>query len=175
MENAVRTRYGTRRLVSTRSEWEWEGAVHEYVRRADGVHVGQAVQNTLMGVSMVHDANGGKSGSRYQRDAAILEQAVLEQPSNARSRFYLGNTYRALGLDDEAIEQYMIRIQLGHWVEEQFVSALNIAHILKKRYGAHSQLHPQPFFVPGLLCFLPTTPATPQPHVPSLEPTRSLA
>jgi hypothetical protein len=43
---------------------------------------------------------------------------------------------RALQRVEEAITQYLLRIKLGGWVEERFMSALNIADLSKKHWEA---------------------------------------
>ena len=65
---------------------------------------------------------------KYQRDADILEAALVEEPNNARYRFYLAQSYRDAGNYPKAIQHYQQRVDMGGWEEEVYRALLEIAH-----------------------------------------------
>lgn len=78
---------------------------------------------------------------KYMRDVGLLEADLERDPDNARSRFYLAQSYAdasgALVLDgghkadlrQKAFENYMRRITMAGWVEEVFVSHMRAADL----------------------------------------------
>lgn len=56
---------------------------------------------------------------------------------------------RALNRDEEAITQYLMRIKLGGWAEERFMSALNIADLTKRHWEAGKLISAQVRSRPG--------------------------
>jgi tetratricopeptide (TPR) repeat protein len=73
---------------------------------------------------VVHYADGGCRADKFERDRALLEAAARDAPSDARTRFYLANTYRDLGMWEEAAREYEARAALGGWAEEVYLSHL---------------------------------------------------
>eukprot|EP00798_Chlamydomonas_sp_ICE-L_P027959 gene27959-8841_t len=85
------------------------------------------------GMYFNHDAGGGSDGKRYTRDATILEQSCAEEPNNPRPHFYLAQTYNSLRRNSDAIRAYIKRISMTNgWMEENFMSALEIAEIMRR-------------------------------------------
>lgn len=56
-----------------------------------------------MAWSIGDDGSRRTSGNKYTDDAAILEQALIAEPDNARHRFYLAQTYRDAGQPGDAL------------------------------------------------------------------------
>ena len=79
------------------------------------------------GIYSLHDSLMTRG---FERDAVLLESALAENPSDPRSIFYLGNTYNMLERKEDAIEQWAMRISLGGWDEEVYMSALYLASVL---------------------------------------------
>lgn len=54
---------------------------------------------------------------------ALLEAEYERDPSNGRTVFYLANTYRDMGMMDEAIDKYEQKLAMsGQWIEEVVLS-----------------------------------------------------
>jgi glycosyltransferase involved in cell wall biosynthesis len=117
--------YENLRLVRAGKEWEYIGATHEYLHAANGQNFVKA-SLPPSDLQLIHHADGGSRSDKFQRDKRLLEQAAIEEPHDARTRFYLANTYRDLGNCTAAIEQYRVRTQLGGWYEEIYVSHVEI-------------------------------------------------
>eukprot|EP00798_Chlamydomonas_sp_ICE-L_P027968 gene27968-8850_t len=91
-----------------------------------------------------HDASGGSDGKRYTRDATILEQSCAEEPNNPRPHFYLAQTYNSLRRNSDAIRAYIKRISMTNgWMEENFMSALAIAEIMRSQLESGREVDTQ--------------------------------
>lgn len=120
--------------MSSKYDWKYYGKVHEYIAPAD--NVAQAANATADNEtfedttgtlpSSIYSIHHSEWNRGFERDAELLESAVAENPEDDRARFYLGNTYRALERNEEAIVQWSARIALGGWQEEIYLSALEI-------------------------------------------------
>lgn len=117
--------YAVPRLVRGDRRWWFEGATHEHLA-GDG----PVVQRPLPGLVVHHHADGGRRAEKFERDRRLLEEAVAEDPTDARAWFYLGQTLRDLGLVDEALDAYRRRAELGGWDEEIAYSLLQIGLLL---------------------------------------------
>lgn len=115
-------------LVATRCPWRFEGVLHEYIE-TDMAHSTEVLQGPVI----LERREGARSQDpkKYERDAEVLEQALLEAPDNARYMFYLGQSRKDAGQPTEAIEAYRRRIAMGGWEEEVFVSLLRVAQLLE--------------------------------------------
>lgn len=107
--------YGVIRLVRGDRRWWYEGATHEYIATD-----GDFTQESLKAWGIEHHTDGSSRGDKLVRDAGILKRALVEDPSNPRSVFYLAQTYRDLGRPDAAIKYYRRRVEMSGWDEEVF-------------------------------------------------------
>jgi tetratricopeptide (TPR) repeat protein len=115
------------RLFRADLSWAYSGLTHEWPQRKDGSTCsGPRIEQ----IEYIHHKDGGNRSSKYQRDLDFLQRAVQDDPSDARSHFYLANTYRDLDDCTRAIPQYHLRIALGGWEQEVYMSWLSIARCL---------------------------------------------
>jgi len=128
-------RYGVPALINIKNVvWHWKGVVHNYL-------TGSNKHETLSGVTILpRSGKGGKSHGvsqriKYLRDAIMLEQELEKNPNDARSRFYLAQSYRDCGENELAYKNYKERIRLGGWEEEVYCSMLEAARC-KRKFGA---------------------------------------
>lgn len=132
------SRYAVPALINIRaSKFRWEGPVHNLLRTIEGPGFARARKDVWI---IYHSHQGAKSHGltpeqKYSRDAEILEQEMLKDPSNARNQMLLGQSYRDAGLHAKAIEAYRKRVTMAGWDEERFVSQLEIGK-LHVRMGA---------------------------------------
>ena len=130
--------YRRTQLVRSALPWRYEGVLHEYITCDDAGPSGH-----LSGIRMRrnHDGARRKDPQTYRRDAAVLE-AALETETSAfllsRYRFYLAQSYRDCGEREKALENYLIRAEMGFWPQEVFVS-LYYAAQLKEWLGYPEQ------------------------------------
>lgn len=141
------TEYSNRRLVSATYDWRYSGKVHEYIepvgrggRAFAGMEPGEAEAETAAAwvagalppsVFSLHDSEYARS---FDRDLALLQAAIEEDPADERAHFYKGNTLRVMGRRDDAFLAWAARVELGGWEEEVYLSMLGIANELEEAW-----------------------------------------
>lgn len=133
---SIKIRYGGLtyyrvQMIRSNTGWRWVGAVHE-VLVAPNMHN----QGTIDGVTMVIIGGGDRSNDpqKYQKDAALLEKTVENNPFCTRSVFYLAQSYRDAGMLEESLRNYEKRVRMGGWDQEVFVAMYQIG-LLKESMG----------------------------------------
>ena len=111
-------------LVRTGPAWRYEGPTHEYLTCNDPVR--RAVFGALR---ITHHADGGARHDKFERDLALLSGHLVGHPDDARSTFYLAQTYRDLGRSEEALATYEHRATLGGWHEEVYYALLQVGEM----------------------------------------------
>lgn len=125
-------RYAVPHLVDVRaSRFRWEGPVHNYLVTLEGPRRRQLRKDVWI---IFHHGQGAKSHGmtqeqKYLRDARLLEEDLAQHPDNARSQFYLGQSYRDAGHLEKALEAYRKRTTMGGWAEEKFVAQLEVGRL----------------------------------------------
>jgi len=121
-------RYAVRHLIDVRSTvYRWAGPVHNYLSVVGGKER-RALRKDVWIV--YHHAQGAKSHGvtqeqKFMRDAKLLEQELAEHPNDARSQFYLAQSYRDAGMHEQALGAYKKRASMENgWDEERFVAQL---------------------------------------------------
>lgn len=118
--------YVRNQFVKSSLNWKWVGVLHETL-------LSDQVQATgkLEGVKNFVRSEGCRSRDphKFEKDAQILEEALVKEPENARYRFYLAQTYRDGGSLEKAMENYQKRVEMGGWPEEVFCSKYQIAQL----------------------------------------------
>ena len=118
-------RYALPALIDVRhNRWKWRAPVHEYLECLTG----EGKQRLLTRVWILYHA--GESGrsrgltqrEKYLRDAALLEEALRDNPADARNRFYLAQSYRDAGELERAYEHYDLRASMAGWDQETHVA-----------------------------------------------------
>lgn len=131
------SRYSRVFMVKGDQDWKWEGVLHEAV--------GSSVARSSGTFENVYDfvtAEGARSKDpeKYLKDAAVLEEALKEDPNNSRYRFYLAQSYGDAGKNEESIVNYEKRVALGGWDQEVFWSLFKIAELKKGLKEKHEEL-----------------------------------
>jgi len=107
------------RLVRKDSPALYHGVTHEYI----GVNNPPLLNEW----HFVDHATGSNRPEKIERDTRLLEGYLATHPDDARSLFYLAQTYKDAGKFKEAIAAYEKRIAVGGWDEEVFQARLNVA------------------------------------------------
>lgn len=124
-------------LVSAALPWRWQGVLHEYL------DAGQPVaQPRLPGVWIAVTPDGARSADpdKFAKDAAVLEQALREEPDNARYVFYLAQSWRDAGRPELALAHYARRAAMGGWDEEVWYALLQCAQLAERLGQPHEQV-----------------------------------
>ncbi len=94
-------------LIDTRLPWKWEGVMHELLSCAEA-KTNAVLENVINVCNAVQGARA-TDPSHFLKDAAILEAALKEDPSNSRHVFYLAQSYLNAGKYDLALQNYIRR------------------------------------------------------------------
>lgn len=113
--------YYNTRLLRKGSPARYHGVTHEYLS------VTEQAKLPSDAWWFTDHATGSNRVDKYERDTRLLEAYLVDHPGDERSLFYLAQTYRDRGLDQEAIALYRQRVQAGGWDEEIWYSKLAIS------------------------------------------------
>lgn len=130
-------RYRLPALVDIRNtRWEWQGVVHEALVCPDGMP-----ETVLLDDAWIrcHVGEGSRSRGlseeqKYLADAALLAAEWQRNPADARTCFYLAQSYHHAGHHQRAHETYRHRAAMNGWIEETFIARLR-AGLLAEQLG----------------------------------------
>ena len=136
-------RYAVSHLINVRSaSYRWAGPVHNYL-----VVEGEERLELRKDVWIVyHDAQGAKSHGvtqeeKFLRDAKLLEEELSRNPEDARSQFYLAQSYRDAERPEQALAAYKKRASMENgWDEERFIAKLEAGRICRRLDRAESEV-----------------------------------
>lgn len=118
--------YHRRSLVRSALPWRYQGVLHEYLT-CDEPH-GEAF---LPGLRVIPHRDGARARDpdTYRKDALLLEQALIDDPTDARNVFYLAQSYRDAGDYELSVRNYRRRIEMGGWIEEVWYSQYQVGQL----------------------------------------------
>ena len=118
--------YPRRQLVRDALPWRYEGVLHEYIVCEEA-----GAEAELKGIRTIPYQDGSRSRdpNTYRRDALRLEEALIDDPDNARYVFYLAQSYRDARDPESALRHYRRRAEMPGWREETWHSLYQIALI----------------------------------------------
>ncbi|MBS0656389.1 MAG: glycosyltransferase [Verrucomicrobia bacterium] len=111
-------------LINNKLHWEYVGVLHEVLSPPPG-----DPGATLEKVVNIYTTDGARSKDplKYQKDAALLEAALEDEPDNARYMYYLAQSYSNAGDMQAALEAYTKRAGMIGFYEETYCALLQIA------------------------------------------------
>lgn len=121
-------RYWVRNIVKNNIGWKWHGVLHEALECLDAKTYGELNHSVIQARqegARAHDPD------TYKKDAALLTQALIDEPDNTRYQFYLAQSWRDADEYELAIMHYKRRIAMGGWEEEVFYSKYQIARLME--------------------------------------------
>lgn len=122
-------------LISvTDKRWCWKEPLHEYLEPIG--HSPHYLPLAYMTV-LKNTVKGGRSlgvtqREKYLRDAAILKDALLTDPDNPRSMYYLANSYRDAGEQEMALAAYQKRAGHPGWDQETYDAMMQAGLCLER-------------------------------------------
>lgn len=128
-KNQTDKKYWVRNIIKNDIGWKWSGVLHECLTCENAKtedDIDHAVIQARQEGARAHDPN------TYRKDAALLTQALIDEPGNTRYQFYLAQSWRDADDPDQAIIHYKRRIAMGGWEEEVFYSKYQIAIAMEK-------------------------------------------
>jgi hypothetical protein len=99
------------------------GATHEYL------DLQGSSRERLADIWYIDHASGANRAGKSERDARMLEEDLVRDPGNARSVFYLAQSYRDAGELVRARDAYRRRVAMGGFDEEVWYSLHEIARL----------------------------------------------
>lgn len=122
--------YWRRQLFRDGPAWRYEGVVHEYATCDDPV-----TEARLEGDYYIESRRlGGRNldPQKYARDRDLLLAEVERNPEDARSVFYLAQSYYDLGDFANARDWYARRADMGGWDEELYYALFRVAESMSQ-------------------------------------------
>lgn len=117
--------YRNVRFIRRDVECNYVGATHEYLDFATTPTERSMAKNTMY-IEDVGD--GGSKEDKFRRDIRLLTEEHIDAPNNARTVFYLANSYCDVGDTDDAIMWYKKRIGMKGWDEEVWYSTYRLGN-----------------------------------------------
>ena len=113
--------YSNLRLLRASEPWVCRGSTHEAWVCPPGR------RTTTLASPMIQDLNdGGSRSDKFERDVRLLQGDLVAEPNDARTLFYLGQTYKSMGRAAEAREVLLKRIAVGGWDEETYMARVYV-------------------------------------------------
>ena len=104
----------------------YKGVTHEYLSTPFGcVPLSDEI------AYMRDYCDGGSKGDKFVRDQQLLEAYMADNSTCARTKFYLAQTYRDMGLITKSVDMYRQYLKLDSWDEEKFYAQYMIGSLLK--------------------------------------------
>lgn len=118
--------YSRIQLFKSDIDAKYKGVLHEYL---DCPNI---EPKDLTGCYIMFGASGARSTdpNKYIKDALLLEQAMQDEPDNARYVFYAAQSYRDAARPARALDLYLRRCAMRGWIEEEYISLLESAKIM---------------------------------------------
>ena len=117
-------------LVSNRENYFYRGVIHEYLEGPK-----DRTAALLKGCVVKANTEGARSLDplKYHKDAEVLRQILKTEEDPfliSRYTFYLAQSCRDSGQNGEAIANYLKRVGLGYWAEEEYCSLLYAGRLM---------------------------------------------
>ena len=130
-------------LLNNKRKWKFTGVLHEYLEKDEdflesthSIHGNYYIQSGRLG-------DRSKDPQKYIKDAIVLRDAYHDPDTKDflknRYVFYCANSYKDAGMYEEAIEWYKKTLIRQGWIQERYVSCLQIyecyVKLGKKEHG----------------------------------------
>jgi len=122
--------YWRRQLFRDGLGWRYKGVVHEYADCA-----GRFTEARVEGDYYIDSRRLGarsRDPQKYARDADLLLAEVQANPADARSVFYLAQSYYDLGDFANARDWYGRRAEMGGWDEEVYLALFRMGQAMSQ-------------------------------------------
>jgi hypothetical protein len=126
-------KYFNLRFVKSREGWRYRGSVHEWMKNTkykneeDAPPIHRILENIVLFQDRTQDDN--KSGKRFNRDKVLLLADHKNDPTDARTLFYLAQTCSCLNHLEDSLFYYKLRLELEGFQEEKFHSFLRAGEV----------------------------------------------
>jgi len=104
---------------------EWAGALHE-----DFKENRELTRYFIKDIERLHLSNDERFGEAKERNLEVAKHQVETEPNDPRSYWNLGNSYKALGKDSEALEAFEKFLETSQSDDEKYIVRLRRAESL---------------------------------------------
>ncbi len=135
--SGMNDKYYNIRLIKNNCGWRYRDPIHEWLKDTtiDGDSPRYPVNRIpdSYGIVIYQDRtqDDDKTGKRFRKDFVILLQEHEKRPDNPRILFYLAQTCQSLGMNREALEYSIKRLELQGFQEERFHSFMRCGNCCK--------------------------------------------
>jgi len=115
--------YWRKQVFRSGLRWAYRGVVHEYSVCLDA----SSTEGRINGDYYIESRRLGHRNlapDKCLQDARLLHQALVETPDDARTVFYLAQSYFDSHVLDQALHYYTLRSKMGGWDEERYYALL---------------------------------------------------
>jgi len=127
-------RYSRPLLINNRKKYKFIGVLHEYLTSMEPSDTTADLKGDYYLISG-REGNRSKDANKYLKDAAVLEQAIVEEKDKFlknRYVFYCAQSYKDGGNRAKAIEYYKKCLDLPIWDQERYYSAYMLGDLYKR-------------------------------------------
>lgn len=115
-------------LIKSGIHWRYVGETHEYVESDERINT-----NFFHGFTIEHKQDSSTRSNKTNRDICFLLKCLKSDPSNCRNLFYLGESYKANGEYDKALEYYRKYFDTSIHPEEKYYTKYQIGWCKMKK------------------------------------------
>ena len=128
--NSEGFRYSRHQLFNNRKKWCYKGVLHEYAACMEPASPTKDIIGDYYFISG-RSGDRSKDPNKYFKDALVLEKAVEKalvekDPLYNRYVFYCAQSYSSCNMHEKAIEWYKKALTIDMWIQEKYVSCLEI-------------------------------------------------
>lgn len=114
-------------LVKLQKKFYYVGSTHEYLTSDQLL-----IRSNFDGLKLIHHADGGSRGDKFERDKKLLEADLENDYTNSRTHFYLAQTLADLGESEKSKFEYLLAYKYSKWNEERYVALLRAAVLTRR-------------------------------------------
>jgi len=117
--------YWRTQIFKCNDDWKYIGVLHEYPSNNKSNNVIVKLPRDIFVLSRRLGARN-ITGDKFRKDIEVLQQGIQDEPDNERYIFYLAQSYRDAGDNENAIKYYKKRFEMKRWHEEAWYSAFQV-------------------------------------------------
>lgn len=125
-------------LIKSALPWKWSGVLHESLNT--GITTRSSFISSISTIVKTDAPSGrSKDPQKYAKDAALLENALKDEPNNSRYVFYLAQSYMAAANYEKALENYEKRARMPSLDDQETFFAIYNVGQAHEKLGHHEK------------------------------------
>lgn len=126
---AKEMRYHLLSIVKSSLDWHWHDPIHEFIQAPDARIA--AILPSIQYIYM-HDGARSKDPQIVLKDIELLKDCLAKSPDNPRYLFFLGQAYRTIGENEEALKYFKKRAEIESTPDEAYWAMIQVAHLMEE-------------------------------------------